>query len=437
MRVSLFYRISGQWIKFGLYIYYRKTNYTGVKRYPYKNPVILAPNHQSAFMDALVVSHPLINRTEISYMVRQDVFNNKLLAFYLRQLKLFPAYRMRDGYENLAKNRESFEHCYRLLRDNYDIIIFPEANHDVPRTLRTLKKGLMRVAFEGVVNNNVSTDLKIVPIGINYSDPFNPNSQLLINFGAPFEITHHLEKYKESPAHAINDLREELSEKMRPLQIDIRNKDYYDEIDLIREMIVNEQTAGEINLKRDFGKYKTAIDEIESYIEQYPNNDLKDLVKSYKECENKTGLHDNMLASSYKFKDTLKYLLLIIVGFPFYIVGAVVNYIPFIIANNVAENKIKDVGFRSSIKFGIGLVLASLIHISIAIVSAFILPDWWMCLAVFPILYYCTKAYVRWIWVYRKLKAILKFRALTKRKDDKLIRQLEVRKKILSRFKQG
>lgn len=437
MRVSLFYRLSGLWIKLGLYIYYRKTNYTGVERYPYKNPVILAPNHQSAFMDALVVSHPLVNRTEISYMVRQDVFNNKLLAFYLRQLKLFPAYRMRDGYENLVKNKESFEHCYRLLRDNYDIIIFPEANHDIPLTLRTLKKGLMRVAFEGLVNNNVSTDLKIIPIGINYSDPFNPNSQLLINFGEPFEITHHLEKYKESPAHAINDLREELSEKMRPLQIDIRNKDYYDEIDLIREMIVNDQTAGEIILKRDFGKYKTAIDEIESYIEQNPNNDLKDLVKSYKENENQTGLHDNMLASSYKFKDTFKYLLLIILGFPLYVVGAVVNYIPFIIANNVAENKIKDVGFRSSIKFGIGLVLASLVHITIAIVSAFILPEWWMCFAVFPILYYCTKAYMRWIWVYRKLKAILKYRALTKSKDDILIQQIEIRKKILSRFNQG
>ncbi len=437
MRVSLFYRISGEWIKLGLHNYFRKTSYTGVKKYPYQDPVILAPNHQSAFMDALVVIHPLVNRTEISFMVRQDVFNNKLLAFYLRQLRLFPAYRMRDGYENLSKNKESFEHCYRLLRDHYDIIIFPEANHDVPRTLRTLKKGLMRVAFEGVVNNNVPTSLKIVPIGVNYSDPFNPNSQLLVKYGEPFEITQYIEQYKESPARAINALRTELTEKMRPLQIDIRNKEYYDDIDLIREIIVNEQTAGEISLKRDFDKYKQAINTVESYIDQNPNNDIKSLVQSYKDCEAKTGLRDNMLASSFSFGAMLKYLLLILFGFPLYIVGAVVNYIPFIIANNVAENKIKDVGFRSSIKFGIGLVGASILHIIIAIVSAFFLPEWWMCFFVFPVLYYCTKAYIRWIWVYRKFKAILKLNALTKRKDATLMRQFEIRKNILNLFKQG
>lgn len=434
MRVSLFYRISGEWIKLGLHNYFRKTSYTGVKRYPYKDPVILAPNHQSAFMDALVVSHPLVYRTEISFMVRQDVFNNKLLAFYLRQLRLFPAYRMRDGYENLARNKESFEHCYRLLRDNYDIIIFPEANHDVPRKLRALKKGLMRVAFEGIVNNNVSTSLKIVPIGVNYSDPFNPNSELLINYGEPFEISQYIEQYKESPAHAINALRADLSERMRPLQIDIRNNEYYDEIDLIREMIVNDQTAGEIVLKRDFDKYKSAISLIEKYIEDNPDNEIKDMVKSYKICEEKTGLRDNMLASSYSFGTKLRYLLLILIGFPFYIVGAVVNYVPFIVANNVAENKIKDVGFRSSIKFGIGLAFASIIHMIIAVVSAFLLPEWWMCFAMFPILYYCTKVYFRWLWVYRKFKAILKFNAMKKRQDKHLMRQYEIRNKILSLF---
>src|SRR5690606_35948712 len=134
-KFSVWYWSVGIVLKPTLRCFYRRIKILGVKEIPYSSPIIFSPNHQNAFMDALTTVIPVHVKKQTSFMVRQDVFKNRFSAFWLRSLKLFPAYRLRDGYENLSKNNESFEHCYDLLKYGKGIIIFPEANHAVVRRL--------------------------------------------------------------------------------------------------------------------------------------------------------------------------------------------------------------------------------------------------------------------------------------------------------------
>ena len=112
---SLFYFFTGIWIWSAAIVFFKRRKNEGLEKFPYKNPVILSPNHQSAFMDALVTVLPMYKRKQLSFMVRQGVFDSTLGEFFLTRLLLFPAYRIRDGKENIHKNKGSFDHINNLL----------------------------------------------------------------------------------------------------------------------------------------------------------------------------------------------------------------------------------------------------------------------------------------------------------------------------------
>jgi hypothetical protein len=58
--------------------------------------------------------------------------------------------------------------------------------------------------------------------------------------------------------------------------------------------------------------------------------------------------------------------------------GWVNNYIPFKLPQRIAETKIKDEGFKSSIKLAAAMLFFPLFHLIQTTIMIFILPEWWM-----------------------------------------------------------
>lgn len=198
-------------VKLAIKLFYRRIEIQGYADYPIEGPILLAPNHQNAFMDALIPT--VFARGPVHFLVRADVFKSRLAGWFLRSLNMMPIYRERDGRSNLAKNDAVFEECFKILRAKGTLLIFPEAGHLGVRRLRPLSKGFTRIAF-GALESNEDLDLQIVPLGLNYSNYTDSQSRLLINFGTPIAVRDYLELNRENPAKAMATLRSDVQEKL-------------------------------------------------------------------------------------------------------------------------------------------------------------------------------------------------------------------------------
>ncbi len=164
---SIWYAFVRNTVKLGVKLFYRRIEILGYDKYPRSGPVLLAPNHQNAFMDAIIPT--VFVPRPVHFLARADVFKSRFAKWFLNSLKMMPVYRQRDGMSNLAKNEEIFEMCFDILRNDGTLLIFPEAGHLGERRLRTLSKGFTRIVF-GAMENHEELDIKIVPVGLNYSN---------------------------------------------------------------------------------------------------------------------------------------------------------------------------------------------------------------------------------------------------------------------------
>ena len=168
------YKIGYSIVITGSRTYFKNFKYLGKEKIPKNAGIIYAVNHQNAFLDPIVIAGQTNN--PINFLARADIFKNKFVYKLLRSVYMLPIYRQRDGVDTIEKNQKTFEDCYEILKNNGHLIIFPEGNHNSKKKLRTLKKGVSRIALGTLSKYGKDIPLYIVPIGIDYDNHFNMNS---------------------------------------------------------------------------------------------------------------------------------------------------------------------------------------------------------------------------------------------------------------------
>ena len=103
----------------------------GKENIPNEGPVIFAPNHLNALMDALAIHSISPDHYATVFLARSDMFKKKVVANLLTFAKIMPAFRIRDGIENLGKNAEIFDRCVEVLETNNAMGIMPEGNQEL------------------------------------------------------------------------------------------------------------------------------------------------------------------------------------------------------------------------------------------------------------------------------------------------------------------
>ncbi len=180
----MFYFLVKCWIRAGLLIYFRAIKFTDRAVLKEKGPLLLACNHPNSFLDAIVVgSH--FNRP-VHFLARGDAFRHPLARRLLRALKMIPIYRLSEGKEHLALNDATFEQCKQLFLQGGIVLIFSEGLCKNQWILRPLKKGTGRIAFYKGDRKDLPADLRIVPVGLNYTVFGKMERQILVSTGKPY-----------------------------------------------------------------------------------------------------------------------------------------------------------------------------------------------------------------------------------------------------------
>jgi 1-acyl-sn-glycerol-3-phosphate acyltransferase len=348
-RRRVWYEFLWNGVLFSVNFYFNRWQVANYHNVPSTGPTIYASNHQNAFLDALAIIAS--NKRHPIFLTRADIFKSNKAAFWLRSINMIPIYRIRDGKESLAKNDAVIKECTNILIDGRQpLAIFPEGNHKMHRSLRPLKKGLGRIAFAAMEATNYELDLKIVPVGINYSRHSKMRGDLLVNFGPPISVKDYVDVYNSNPTQALLNLRDDVAKSIKPLILDISDDANYEAI----EKIWAEEKVQKANM-----------------LEELENDQLK--VKQYLDLAASGSLDTSPEQPKKVSKNWLK----LILGAPFFLYGFLNNLIAYLALNQLIGKVVSDVHFKGSMKVAVIMVLVPIIYL-LQTVGVYALSGSWL-----------------------------------------------------------
>ena len=203
------------WLHVGYRLYFRRVILIDHRKVPKERPIILAPNHQNSFFDAMMSAIFVPQR--FTFLARADVFRHRWFRKVMYLVSCLPAYRTTDGFAKVRNNEGTFQQCQRLLDDDESLLIFPEGNQDFGYQLRPLKKGLARIALE--YTQRTGEDVPVVPVGLHFENYRAFDSRLIVAFGDPLPALNFVQTYKENPSLGLKRLTEELAAELNGLVI--------------------------------------------------------------------------------------------------------------------------------------------------------------------------------------------------------------------------
>jgi 1-acyl-sn-glycerol-3-phosphate acyltransferase len=365
-----------------LQVYFKKIFLTGRGNIPKNKPVVLAANHQSAFIEPTMMGS--YQSFPVHFITRGDVFVKKYQWFF-RATNQIPIYRFRDGFGGIRKNANTFEACYNVLENNGKILIFAQPGMKWEKRISPVQRGGIRMAT-GALERSPDIDPYVVPLGINYTDHTRLNSYAMVKHGQPISVRLFMEEYPDDIRMAEEKIAEEVARQQQDLIVHVERPEDEPYASIILEIKENNFTYPFIPkiryeddlLRAQIGACKklNGLEDMDEWRKQiaFYGKQLKD-----------SRITDRVVAkhSRYGLLASLMFYLLS----PLALLGILFNTTPLLVAEKITQDKTNGPEFYSSIRAHLGGLLW-LLYYFIVVIIAFILDvntGWFVCIS-FPVL---------------------------------------------------
>ena len=197
---NLAYSVLRNWVDACTRASYRRLTVSG--DIPKEGAVIIAPNHTSTLMDALVIL--CCRKSPTVFGARADIFKKPAIAKILRFLRIVPLARLRDGAESILRNLETFNEVDDVLANGVPFCIFVEGRHRPMHSLLPIGKGVARIAFASAKERQTY----VVPTGIEHGSFFRYRKPCKVTYGEPVDVNEFLKAHEhESEARTFQEFR--------------------------------------------------------------------------------------------------------------------------------------------------------------------------------------------------------------------------------------
>lgn len=159
----------------------------GRENIPKTEPVIVAPTHRS-YWDALIVAYAvgrLASGRDLRFMTSEDHLQVPIKGWLIRHLGGFPVDTKHPGTSSIRRSIE-------ILSNGEMLVIFPEGGIHRNNHISPLKRGAAHIALD-VESENPGSNVKILPLSIQYSQPYPSwGTNVTVKIAPPLNVVNYL-----------------------------------------------------------------------------------------------------------------------------------------------------------------------------------------------------------------------------------------------------
>jgi glycerol-3-phosphate O-acyltransferase/dihydroxyacetone phosphate acyltransferase len=327
-------------------------------------PIIVVVNHPSTLMDVLAPG-ALIPRV-MFFLANYSLFKNPISNWLLSNLYAIPVKRKEDVAEGEDRNNdEAFQQCYHHLEKGGALFIAPEGVSWMNRFVRPLKTGTARIALGAEQRQNGQLGLRILPVGMSYNAPNLFRSNLVMQVGAPVDVSQWLDQWSKDPIATVDKLTLHLENTLKSLTVHTENEQGERLLNRIETALheadplplADEHQRSQVIARRIVADLPGIKDE-EAYYEQLE----KDYIKDTKKGTSPTALD---------------YFILVL-GFPVFLAGMVFWFLPCFIPWWFNKRLKLYIGYSSTVKVLLGFFVTFPLTIwAVGHVGRPYYTEWW------------------------------------------------------------
>lgn len=324
-------------MRISLRFFFRNVQVKGIENIPENSPLLIVSNHPNTVLDPILIA--CFIKRKVFFLAAAKYFKLAVAKWMLPKFNMIPVYRTQDDPDQLKNNDAIFSKCFEHLKNNGAILIFPEGVSLTNRQLKKIKTGTARIALGAETNNDFTLDLKIVSIGLNYSDPHQFRSDVFINIDEPILVRDYKDSYLQDEFATVNKLTDKLRERLENQIVAIEDSE-------IDQLVKNIETIYKSQLLKDLGYTpkikehdfivtKAINEEVHFYYQHQPQRValFKQEIDEYFGMLNRLELSDRVLknfsGNGSIFFDAIKSILYMLIGLPVFVFGFLNNIVPY------------------------------------------------------------------------------------------------------------
>jgi len=312
-------------------------------------------------MDPIVIASVL--KQQLHFLARGESFSNSASRWIFGNMNMIPIYRPSETPELMHKNKDVFNKAFDLLKNRGTIIIFPEGSSKTERRIRKVKTGAARIALGAEAKNNYNLDVKIIPIGLNYTNLHRFQSDVFVNIAEPISVSEYFDGYKTDEVATVNQLTNRIQDQLEEHTVVVAEEQ--DDFLAWVEGMYKTDLKQEANIalddeEGDFRVSKDIAEAVAYYQQEEPLrlNRVRKKLDDYNHGLERLQLKDHALGKKKVGGSLVKRVAVTIIqtilGFPFFIYGAINNLLPYKIPGMFAGLSRPD--FHAAVALTTGIV---------------------------------------------------------------------------------
>ena len=435
--------------RLSIFAYFRKVDVIGKENIPKKGPVIFVANHPSALMDPLVAA--VFVRRKVHFLAGAEWFGTGLKAsLFKKQFNMIPVYRPWKQKTKGNNNVDMFKDCYKVLENNGCIILFPEASSQTISKIRELKTGAIRIKKGAEAESVRGIDIPIIPIGLNYSNPHQFQSKLLVNIGQPVDF----KSVNPDPIELVKEQTIEIESALKETIININDDENESLISQVNRVFIGTIREDVLGQQKDvaadfrFGQDIAKAVEIFKRTDEANFKSISKRLNAYFRRLTEIGFLDETIDSKKGQHYSPWHILILFIGAPLGIIASFIFTIPFIITRSVFLSRLKpkiadtyddedhlNPSFTGSLIFTAGMVVFMTWTLLLSLTLGFIFHSWLVIVFAFLIGYPLFQFSLYYSCIFSKIKIVYNQRKLIKHHRTDLLPLQRERRKLIEIFK--
>jgi hypothetical protein len=245
------------------------------------------------------------------------------------------------------RNVDAFAACYRAFDEGRVVAIYPEGTTHAEARVQRIKTGAARIALGYEAERPGA--LRLVPVGLSFEARKSFGGRVLVSFGEPLAVSPYVPAYREDPVKAVEALTSAIQWAMEAQVVHV---DRIDAAELVRavEELYRSALVRELRTERGLSENqvdlvrlsRTIVEAVNHFKERDPRRveDLWQRIQGYRALLARYHVRDDAVRRRLEpppVRTRLVHSWEAVVGLPFFVYGAAVNALPYVVPRWLAE----------------------------------------------------------------------------------------------------